>query len=102
MANENHKGGKGASAAARAEPPPLPVEPPQKILPPLTTPVFAVPLTDPPDLDDGGLVGAAGAGDAAAAPLLFDEVPQDAGARRGDPILLVGVVLGEGEPLELG
>ena len=50
MANENHKGGKGASAAARAKPPPLPVEPPQKILPPLTTPVFAVPLTDPPDL----------------------------------------------------
>src|SRR2546430_831515 len=50
MANEKHKGGKGASAAARAEPPPLPVEPPQKILPPLTTPVFAVPLTEPAEL----------------------------------------------------
>ena len=101
MANENHKGGKGASAAARAEPPPLPVEPPQKILPPLTTPVFAVPLTDPPDLDDGGLVGAAGAGDAAAARLLFDEVPEDAGTRRGDRILLVGLIWGQETLIEL-
>src|SRR2546430_1919837 len=55
MANENRKGGNGAASAARAEPPPLPAEPPQKILPPLTTPVFAVPVTDPPDLDEAGL-----------------------------------------------
>src|SRR2546430_15622401 len=96
MANENHKGGKGASAAARAEPPPLPVEPPQKILPPLTTPVFAVPLTDPPDLDEGGLVGAAGAGGAAAPPAPLGEGPPNTGGGRGGRNLPRGAGWGGG------
>jgi TonB family protein len=101
MANENRKGGKGAASAARAEPPPLPVEPVEKILPPLTTPVFAVPVTDPPDLDDGGLVGAAPAGDAAAARLLFDDGAGDAQTRRGDRVLLVGLIWGQETLIEL-
>ena len=101
MANENRKGGKGAASAARAEPPPLPVEPPEKILPPLTTPVFAVPVTDPPDLDDGGLVEAAPAGDAAAARLLFEDVAEDAGTRRRDRVLLVGLIWGQETLIEL-
>jgi TonB family protein len=99
MANENRKGGNGATSAARAELPPLPAEPPQKILPPLTTPVFPAPVTDPPDLDDGGL--GARAGDAAAARLLFDDVPEDAGTRRAEPILLVGLIWGRETLIEL-
>src|SRR5438105_468623 len=101
MANENGKSGKGAASAARAEPPPLPIAPPQKILPPLTTPIFAVPVTDPPDLDDGGPVGSVRAGDAAAARLLFDDLPEDAGPRRGEHILLVGLIWGHETLIEL-
>src|SRR5712671_870711 len=101
MANENRKGGKGATSAARAEPPPLPMEPPEKILPPLTTPVFAVPVTDPPDLDDGGPVGTAPAGDAAAARLLFEDGSQDAGKHGADRVLLVGLIWGQETLIEL-
>src|SRR6267378_1292826 len=101
MANENRKGGNGAASAARAEPPPLPVEPPEKILPPLTSPVFAVPVTDPPDLDDGGLLGATRAGDAAAARLLFEDLPEDARGIRSDRILLVGLIWGQETLIEL-
>ena len=101
MANENRKRSSAGTSAARAEPPPLPIEPPEKVLPPLTTPVLAVKVTDPPDLGERPRIAAARAGDAAAARLLFDDPAGGPEPRGGERVLLVGLVWGQETLIEL-
>jgi len=79
----------------------MPNESSVKILPPLTPPVSAAPVDDRPDPDGAGPVRPVRAGDAAAARLLFDDLPEGAELRAGDRVLLVGLVWGQDTLIEL-
>jgi len=100
MANHDGKRDEGAAPVLRADLPPMPVEPPGKVLPPLETPVLAAPVTEAPDLDDAAPVGAARAAGGASRLLLDDPTP-GAPQRVRERVLLVGLVWGKDTLVEL-
>ena len=104
MANDKRKGRRWFGSEAVRLPPEAPAGP-EKPLPLITTPVWAAPLTDLPELDEPvvsrGTLAARVADAAAAQLLLFDDLPEDERPRPDDRVLLAGLIWGDETLIEL-